>query len=518
MTRPLSRGWAAVCATTKYYMMNASFRDATVGSAAVSEGAGGGSFIRRDGALPVPSDPMNHPPHALAAPDPMGTVGAVGLTGFTGLSATFADRAVGAGAEMDTDTRTKPERALAAAMKLIALKSSKASRDDAPTNLALPATPAGAAPSAPVVQGGTFASVDEAGNVYADYAKVEAMTEEAVEAALAEIPDEDGREAANPMAAFQAAFQTRIMREQLKEQVRTEVQNKAKVEVRQIQRKFLMAVEAAKPKKPQAKGALMQAAFLAAHDKARSAVAAQNAHKMSLLTVPDPYDESLFGVTNLALYQSRNNLRVTQQVLEYVLGYSSVVDPEDVEEIEAGSQGLQVSRGKGMKELALKYAQHLDKTLPTRHASVLKALIRRAADEHSRAVRMGQAAEDAFNAREHESCSDVKALNRDVWLKEMFPDAAWPAPRRVGAALGAGTYAGQNDPLDSTASAAAIAAAAGEDYPFAFSRVKLRVSASAFSRVASRWVCLTSSRRSTAPVANHGGAKACAHKACRARR
>ena len=62
-------------------MMNASFRDATVGSAAVSEGAGGGSFIRRDGALPVPSDPMNHPPHALAAPDPMGTVGAVGTVG-----------------------------------------------------------------------------------------------------------------------------------------------------------------------------------------------------------------------------------------------------------------------------------------------------------------------------------------------------------------------------------------------------------------------------------------------------
>ena len=77
--------------------------------------------------------------------------------------------------------------------------------------------------------------------------------------------------------------------------------------------------------------------------------AAANANKLSLLTAPDPYDESLFGVTNIALYQVKNNMRVMQQVLEYLLGYSSVVDPEDLEEIEAGSQGLQVSRGKGMR-------------------------------------------------------------------------------------------------------------------------------------------------------------------------
>jgi hypothetical protein len=210
--------------------------------------------------------------------------------------------------------------------------------------------------------GSALASVDTSGNVYADYAKVEAMTHEAVEAALHEIPEETGEDAATPMAAFQAAFQTRVMREQLKEQVRAEVQNKAKAEVRQLRRKFLLAAEAVKPKKPQQKGALLQAAFLAAHGAARGgggggpgglgtsrAGANFNANKMSLLTAPDPYDESLFGVTNIALYQVKNNMHVIQQVLEYLLGYSSVVDPEDLEEIEAGSQGLQVSRGKGMR-------------------------------------------------------------------------------------------------------------------------------------------------------------------------
>lgn len=153
----------------------------------------------------------------------------------------------------------------------------------------------------------------------------------------------------------------------------------------------------------------MQATFLAAHGAAGGrAQAAANANKMSLLTAPDPYDESLFGVTNIALYQVKNNLRVTQQVLEYLLGYSSVVDPEDLEEIEAGSQGLQVSRGKGMRELSLKYAQHLDKTLPERHKGVLKSMIRRASEEHGRHVRMGQDAEDAYNVRSHESAADVK--------------------------------------------------------------------------------------------------------------
>lgn len=55
----------------------------------------------------------------------------------------------------------------------------------------------------------------------------------------------------------------------------------------------------------------------------------------------------------------------------------------------------------------------------------------------------------------------VEALNRDAWLKEMFPDAAWPVPRQN--TNPATMMTGANNPLDATASAAAIAAATGED-------------------------------------------------------
>jgi hypothetical protein len=83
-----------------------------------------------------------------------------------------------------------------------------------------------------------------------------------------------------------------------------------------------------------------------------------------------------------------------------------------------------------MRELALKYAQHLDKTLPERHRGVLKAMVRRAAEEHARHVRAGSDVEAMYDVRAHDSAADVAASNRDTWLHEMFPDAAWPAPRR----------------------------------------------------------------------------------------
>ena len=100
------------------------------------------------------------------------------------------------------------------------------------------------------------------------------------------------------------------------------------------------------------------------------------------------------------------------------------------------------------RELSLKYAQHLDKTLPERHKGVLKSMVRKVAEEHSRHVRMGQAAEEQYNERGHESAADVKALNRDAWLKQMFPDAAWPAPWRQNNF--ASVNGGMNDPLVGT--------------------------------------------------------------------
>ena len=88
-----------------------------------------------------------------------------------------------------------------------------------------------------------------------------------------------------------------------------------------------------------------------------------------------------------------------------------------------------------MRELALKYASHLDKTLPDRHRNVVCDLVRRAADEYSRHERMGTRVEDAYVNRPREGCAQVVDTNKNAWLRVMFPDAPWPkeSDRRGGA-------------------------------------------------------------------------------------
>jgi hypothetical protein len=145
-----------------------------------------------------------------------------------------------------------------------------------------------------------------------------------------------------------------------------------------------------------------------------------------LLTTVDPYDDSVFGVTNRAIHLVRQNTRVAQTVLEYLLGYASVVDPEDLDDIEAGARGLRAAEGKSLRELALKYAAHLDATLPERHKNVLTRLIREAAETHHAHATLGADAEDRFERRPRESAEEVRRLNRDVWLRSMFPETPWP--------------------------------------------------------------------------------------------
>ena len=157
-----------------------------------------------------------------------------------------------------------------------------------------------------------------------------------------------------------------------------------------------------------------ESSSLAAHQKA------------GLLTTVDPYDDSVFGVTNRAIHLVRQNTRVAQTVLEYLLGYASVVDPEDLDDIEAGARGLRAAEGKSLRELALKYAAHLDATLPERHKNVLTRLIREAAETHHAHATLGADAEDRFERRPRESAEEVRRLNRDVWLRSMFPETPWP--------------------------------------------------------------------------------------------
>lgn len=149
--------------------------------------------------------------------------------------------------------------------------------------------------------------------------------------------------------------------------------------------------------------------------------------KAGLLTTVDPYDDSVFGVTNRAIHLVRQNTRVAQTVLEYLLGYASTVDPEDLDDIEAQtSRGLRAAEGKSLRELALKYAAHLDATLPERHKRVLTTLIREAAETHHARAALGADAEARYESRKHEGANDTARRNRDAWTRSMFPEAPWP--------------------------------------------------------------------------------------------
>lgn len=329
------------------------------------------------------------------------------------------------------DTRSRPEQALEVAIRMVTARTEElGQRHAAGGGGEMTVEEADAAVLRdPTALAGALTNVDAQGNVHEDEGKIQAMCEEATAYALEQIPEEPGK-FTNPAAAFKHAQETAYMRETLKIKVVEAIRDKAKDESRQIRRRIRMASERTKPRERKTTGQLLQAAFLTSFDKGSASlglrVKGEGEQMQSLLAAPDPYDDSCFGVVNRALFQVKNNTRVNSRVLEYLLGYSSVIDPEDLEEIEAGSQGLTVARGKGMRELALKYASHLDKTLPDRHVNVVCDLVRRAADEYSRHERMGTRVEDAYVNRPREGCAEVVDTNKNAWLRVMFPDAPWP--------------------------------------------------------------------------------------------
>ena len=340
------------------------------------------------------------------------------------------------------DTRSRPEQALEVAIRMVTQRTDEEfqrrelgqSHNASGREMTVEEADA-AVLQDPAKLTGALTVIDQQGNVFEDEHKIAAMCEEATAYALEQIPEEPGK-FTNPMLAFRHAQETAYMRETLKIKVVEAIREKAKDESRQIRRRIRMASERSKPREKKQTGQLLQAAFLTSFNHAQSrgggvgkggAEGGTGEQKMSLLAAPDPYDDSCHGVTNRCLFQVKNNTRVNQQVLEYLLGYASVVDPDDLEEIEAGAQGLTVARGKGMRELALKYAAHLDQTLPDRHKAVVCAMVIKAADEYSRHERMGTKAEDAYVNRPREGCTDITQVNKDAWLRVMFPDAPWPS-------------------------------------------------------------------------------------------
>jgi len=148
--------------------------------------------------------------------------------------------------------------------------------------------------------------------------------------------------------------------------------------------------------------------------------------KEGLFVPADPREDGVLGVTNRAIRSVRRNARTVQTILEYLLGYASVVDPEDMHDIDAASRGLRVSKGKSLGDFALKYAARLDATLPERHKDVLTRLVRVAAEEYHAHATLGADAEHRFETRRYDTAAEVQRRNREEWLRCMFPETPWP--------------------------------------------------------------------------------------------
>ena len=101
-------------------------------------------------------------------------------------------------------------------------------------------------------------------------------------------------------------------------------------------------------------------------------------------------DETLYGAVNLAAHNSKTDERLMNLLLEYLLGYSSEIDPADLSH-QRRSAAI-------TKKLCFKYAAGLDKSLPERSKQVLRTLLRQASAEHVKAEREGEVALTAFRA------------------------------------------------------------------------------------------------------------------------
>ena len=294
---------------------------------------------------------------------------------------------------------------------------------------------------------GMLTRVDANGDVREDYDKMNAFASDVLESCFASVPTEEeagGLGSTNPMAAFQAVYRARAAREHIQDRCRAYVEHKTEEEVRLTRRLIRTARELHKPPTRAPKGGLVQAAFLVSRlargDAAATATANEHvaeddvegglfesasqkngrdddertadvpskpgsegslslaAHqKAGLLTTVDPYDDSVFGVTNRAIHLVRQNTRVAQTVLEYLLGYASTVDPEDLDDIEA--QTSRASRA---------------------------TLIREAAETHHARAALGADAEARYESREYEGANETARRNRDAWTRSMFPEAPWP--------------------------------------------------------------------------------------------
>lgn len=288
-------------------------------------------------------------------------------------------------------------------------------------------------------------------------------TERALDAALREkvlvLERHEGRVRATTaregsvQGAFQRAVFAKKLHERITTRVREEVRRRAESDLRMARRaaqerrlsgrneaKATMDAKREAPHKPwflletpkdeQArlrKAAMVEAANAeAGADADASSSSWTMPGNVTIEAVPDTTDESVLGAVRMCFYMVQSHPRPIQKVLDYLFGYSPAVDGEDLEEIDAYSKGLPVSRGKMPKDLAYSYAANLDKTLGERDKVALKTLIKDVKEEWSSHIKAGFDAVKQLESTPLDSAEDIRVQNRDSWLRAMFPTLDWP--------------------------------------------------------------------------------------------
>ena len=311
-------------------------------------------------------------------------------------------------------------------------------------------------------RGGVVDDDDAGGEVVIDERAVEAVTEEAMDAAmrakaaaaerLMQRGGWTGRH--TPEDSAQRAFQQAVFAKKLHDRVvtavREEVWRRAESDLQMARRRALETLAAGPdsakaldrqreaphkpwflletPKEEQSRlrrVAQLEAAAAEAGEESTEPMWTMPAH-MKIEPVPDPTDESVEGTVKHCFYMVQSHPRPVQKVLDYIFGYSPAVDCEDLEEIAAYAKGLAVSRGKTPKELAYAYAANLDKILGERDKVALKMLIKDVRDEWATHIKAGGDAVRELEATPLDSAKDISTQNRDSWLRAMFPTLDWP--------------------------------------------------------------------------------------------
>jgi len=249
--------------------------------------------------------------------------------------------------------------------------------------------------------------------------------------------DAHGNEVPAVHGAFQAAFLARKnklaegRREKHDAEQRKELaEHEFKVARLREEEERRLELERAKDEMKSAKDSLnlRQADFLVAHPSELARKEHVRKMKGENDVAPNPYDTSLYGTVQNCVFQTRRNVKALRQMLDLVFGFSSEIDPADLESAEVDLMDPEgkvhvINPERSTRRILLKYAQLLDTTMPATQKEVLRQSLKTVANEYVQAFK--DAKVDAYNASDPVGPHHVAHRNRDKFLHELFPGASW---------------------------------------------------------------------------------------------